>query len=86
MLISSRTLIAQNRAVKDLGRSSQSQRELSESLASGSRMNSAATDVGLTSQLDTGQSDKISLGAAMRNMNDGLSMLSTMEGTLSAIE
>lgn len=86
MLISSRTLLAQNRAVKDLGRSSHSQRELSESLASGSRMNSAATDVGLTSQLDSGQSDKISLGAAMRNMNDGLSMLSTMEGTLSAIE
>jgi flagellin len=85
MAIGVRTNIASIRATRSLRQSRTSLTSSLERISSGRRINRSADDAAGLSVGARMESDRTSLSQAMRNINDGISMLQTAEGSLNEV-
>ena len=80
-----RTNIAAIRSFNSLNRTQKSLSNSLERISSGLRVNRAADDAAGLAVASRMNADNVSLRQAMRNANDGISLVQTAEGTLSQI-
>ena len=85
MGISLRTNMASLRAAKQVTQSNEEQSDSLNKLTTGQRINAAADDSGGQGVASTMESDNTSFKQAIRNTNDGISMIQTAEGSLDSL-
>jgi len=85
MVLTVRTNIASLSAIHNLNRTQGSLTSSLERISSGLRVNRAADDAAGMSVANRMNSDNTSLSQAMRNTNDGISMIQTAEGGLNEL-
>jgi len=85
MALTVRTNIASLSAISQLNRTQGSLTQSLERISSGLRVNRAADDAAGLSVASRMMSDNTSLSQAMRNTNDGISMIQTAEGGLTEL-
>ena len=85
MALTVRTNVGALSAIKTLNSTQNSLTKSLGRVSSGSRINKAGDDAAGLSVSSRMKSDNVSLKAAMRNTNDGISLIQTVEGSLNEV-
>ena len=85
MALTVRTNVGALSAIKTLNNTQNSLTKSLGRVSSGSRINQAGDDAAGLSVSSRMKSDNVSLKAAMRNTNDGISLIQTTEGSLNEV-